>query len=193
MRELLDIVYQTEKRPLCVDFRSDTQRVAVQPAAGQSQRQALLQRDTLTHRGREGCKRPAKACRPECLVDTWTRIERLRRHSPEFKAAVVAECCRHGLSIAAVALANGLNTNLVRRRVIAQEHSGAMAHASQPEDHRMHLATNNEGFVPDQIEPGARAATDIRVEIRRVASLISVSWPLSVAAECGLWLRTLLR
>lgn len=38
---------------------------------------------------------------------------RRRRHSPEFKAAVVAECSRHGVSIAAVALANGLNANLV--------------------------------------------------------------------------------
>lgn len=41
-----------------------------------------------------------------------------------------------------------------------------MAHASQAEEHRMRLATSNEGFVPVQIEPGARPAADIRVEIR---------------------------
>lgn len=118
---------------------------------------------------------------------------RRRRHSPEFKAAVVAECSRHGVSIAAVALANGLNANLVRRWVIAHEHSAPMAHALQAEDHRMRLATSNEGFVPVPIEPGARPAADIRVEIRRGASLISVSWPISAAPECGVWLRTLLR
>lgn len=118
---------------------------------------------------------------------------RRRRHSAEFKAAVVAECSRHGVSIAAVALANGLNANLVRRWVIAREDSEPLAHASQSEDHGKRVATNNEGFVPVQIEPSASPATDIRVEIRRGASLITVSWPLSVAAECGVWLRTLLR
>ena len=44
-----------------------------------------------------------------------------RRHSAEFKADVVASCCKAGVSIASVALANGVNANLVRRWVIAAE------------------------------------------------------------------------
>ena len=39
---------------------------------------------------------------------------RRRRHTEEFKAQVIAACLQPGVSVAAVALANGLNTNLVR-------------------------------------------------------------------------------
>ena len=51
------------------------------------------------------------------------RIARRRRrtHSAEFKAKVVAACRQPGVSIAAVALANGLNANLLRRWVVTEE------------------------------------------------------------------------
>lgn len=42
-----------------------------------------------------------------------------RRHSPEFKARVIEACLQPGVSIAAVALANQLNTNFVRKWVKA--------------------------------------------------------------------------
>ena len=37
------------------------------------------------------------------------------RRSPELKAAIVAECLAPGASVAAVALAHGVNANLVRK------------------------------------------------------------------------------
>lgn len=43
---------------------------------------------------------------------------RRRRHSAEFRAAVIEECLRPGVAVAAVALAHGLNANMVRRWVI---------------------------------------------------------------------------
>jgi transposase len=43
---------------------------------------------------------------------------RRRRHSVECKAAVVAECNRPGVSIAAAALRHQLNANLLRRWVV---------------------------------------------------------------------------
>ena len=39
---------------------------------------------------------------------------RRRRHSTEFKATVIRECLRPGVSIAAVALAHPLNANMLR-------------------------------------------------------------------------------
>ena len=42
---------------------------------------------------------------------------RRRKHSPQFKAAVVAACRKPGVSIESVALVNRLNANLVRRWV----------------------------------------------------------------------------
>lgn len=38
-----------------------------------------------------------------------------RTHSPEFKARVIAACRQPGASIAAVALANGINANVVHK------------------------------------------------------------------------------
>jgi transposase len=43
-----------------------------------------------------------------------------RVHRAEFKAQVLAECQRPGASVAAVALAHGLNVNLVRKWLIGR-------------------------------------------------------------------------
>ena len=43
-----------------------------------------------------------------------------RRHSAEFKAEVLAACDEPGASISAVALAHGLNANLVRKWRVAR-------------------------------------------------------------------------
>lgn len=48
---------------------------------------------------------------------------RRRTHSSEFKAQVVASCRHHGVSIAAIAMANGVNANLARRWVIEAQGS----------------------------------------------------------------------
>jgi transposase len=46
------------------------------------------------------------------------RVGRRRgRYSDEFKRQVIAACLEPGVSTAAIALANGLNANLVRRWV----------------------------------------------------------------------------
>jgi transposase-like protein len=47
-------------------------------------------------------------------VDLMGRRRR-RRHTAEFKTTVIEECLRPGVSIAAVALAHGLNSNLLRK------------------------------------------------------------------------------
>lgn len=47
-----------------------------------------------------------------------------RRHSPEFKAQLIAPCQQPGVSVAAVALANGLNANVLRQWL--KKHRGAV-------------------------------------------------------------------
>ncbi len=61
---------------------------------------------------------------------------RRRRDSAEFKAAVIEECLRPGLSIAAVALAYGLNDNMLRKWAADSEHrlpAPQQAATTQPE------------------------------------------------------------
>ena len=111
---------------------------------------------------------------------------RRREHSAEFKAQVVAACSAPGVSIAAVAMANGINANLARRWVVsAERRSGAQ------------LATTASvapmAFVPLGLPPATPAPADIRIELRRGATAIQVSWPCAAASECAAWMRELLR
>jgi transposase len=52
------------------------------------------------------------------------------RYSDAFKARLVAACSQPGVSTAAIALANGLNANLLRRWVSEQRHAPGGAQAS---------------------------------------------------------------
>ena len=109
-----------------------------------------------------------------------------REHSAEFKAHVVAACSAPGVSIAALAMANGVNANLARRWVAnAERRSGAQ------------LATTASvapmAFVPLGLPPASPAPADIRIELRRGATAIQVSWPCAASSECAAWMRELLR
>jgi transposase-like protein len=117
---------------------------------------------------------------------------RRRRHTPEFKAAVVAECGHRGVSIAAVALANGLNANLVRRWVVEQERAVAMASSAHSEERALVAALEGEAFVPVTIAAAEAAGGDVRVEIRAGERCISVHWPVAAASAMAQWLRALL-
>jgi transposase len=114
-------------------------------------------------------------------------------HSDEFKANAVAACQQTGVSMAAVAMANGINANLLRRWVQASE-SGAMADRAPALPAPPRAATKSAAaFVPMQLPEPALAAGDIRIELRRGAMSITASWPVNAAAECSAWMKELLR
>ena len=49
-------------------------------------------------------------------------------------------------------------------------------------------------FVPLQLpQPAHATPPDIRIELRRGATSVTVSWPAEAAAECAAWMRELLR
>ena len=135
-------------------------------------------------------------------MDTATRsmirlpaVRTRRRHAPQFRAQVVAACLQPGVSISAVALANGLNANLVRRWV--KEHregvgsdvivpgkggrgGGAGAAPAQ--------------FVAVAVETAPVMSTgDIRLEVRRGETVVHITWPGAQAGACAQWLREWLR
>lgn len=117
---------------------------------------------------------------------------RRRRHSPEFRAAVIEACRQPGVSVAAVALANGLNANMLRKWVNDAERAERSEPAANMPIAQCAPTESVTGFVPVAL-PGPAASSDIRIELRRGGTTISVSWPTSVAPECGAWLRELLR
>ena len=113
---------------------------------------------------------------------------RRRYHSAEFKAKVVEECTRAGVSMAAVALAHGLNANLLRRWVVEKKSIGLTpAPATSPQQQE---------FLALPLVTGVQsspAAGDIRIELRRGATTVAISWPAQAAGDCAAWLREWLR
>lgn len=109
-----------------------------------------------------------------------------RRHGEDLKARVVAECARPGASVAAIAQAHGLNANLVRRwrRLAGLALMTPALPQRQPPTQ----------FVPlSMAPPEVSGEADIRIEVRRGAMVVAVNWPQATAAQCGTWLRELLR
>jgi transposase len=115
---------------------------------------------------------------------------RRRSHSQLFKAEAVGECQQPGVSIAAIALARGLNASVLRRWVKEAERSGTpiAIRSSAPS-----LAIEGgQNFVPVPM-PSNPADGVIRIKVRRRGGTVSVEWPASAAHECALLLRELIR
>jgi transposase-like protein len=107
-----------------------------------------------------------------------------RKHSAELRAEVVQACRQDGASVAAIALRSGLNANLVHRW-LREDGRSLDTDADSPGAQFMALQLH--------APPVAGMSTDIRVEVRRGTSIITVSWPLQGARDCAAWLREWLR
>ena len=112
---------------------------------------------------------------------------RRRAHSVEFKAQVVAACISPGVSIAATAMAHGVNSNLARRWVLEAERRGGAALATTAS------SAVPTGFVAVQLPPAETEPATIRIQLRRGPIAITVSWPCAAALGCAAWMRELLR
>lgn len=137
-----------------------------------------------------------------------------RVHDAQFKAAVLAACNEPGASISAVALAHGLNANLVRkwRHGRGLKRTGLAttvapvptAVAATPESVAApSLFAAPASFLPVEMICTAAAApctassaqtTDpceatIDIDLKRGAASLGVRWPVSAAGDCAAWLR----
>jgi transposase len=106
-----------------------------------------------------------------------------RRYGADLKSRVLAECEAPGASVAKVAMAHGINANVVHRwRQLAR--TGAIA-----------IKARNSEFVPVTLpaEPAGTQTGDIEIQLRRGATAMTITWPVSAAAEFATWMRELLR
>ena len=112
-----------------------------------------------------------------------------RPHGGELKARVLAECLQQGVSVAKVALAHGLNANLVHKWRRAAEAASARAAALA------HSRDSAGAFIALALPPQRAAVVppDIRIELRRGATAVEITWPITAAADCAAWMRELLR
>lgn len=122
-----------------------------------------------------------------------------RKHSDEFRAAVLAECRQPGASIAGVALHRQLNANMLRAWLRKSELTTIGQSPLVPASPTP-LALKSQQFLPvniDQIPPAkdncAKARPGIQLQLHRGHSTATVTWPSELASECGAWLREWLR
>lgn len=146
-------------------------------------------------------------------MQTKTRGSR-RVHTQEFKARVLAACDEPGVTAVGVARAFDLDANLVHkwrrgcgvRTCTGPGESAQSAVASNTDFIALALPASHGPSRPAS-RPTSRAggpvaaggqasatveserAHDIRIEWRRGATAIAVSWPVSAAPECANWLR----
>ena len=114
-----------------------------------------------------------------------TDKKRTRRdYSPELKARILAECSAPGASVAKIAMAHGVNANLVHTwRKLTRE--SELQSAEVPR------------FVPIAIEaePGTPPAQAdfVEIDLQRGSLILKLRWPASATSELGTWMRELLR
>ena len=104
-----------------------------------------------------------------------------RTHSEAFKQSVISACREPGVSVAGVALANGLNAN--------QVHRWMRERGIEPPSRRKpvcaeHTALAEPGFVPVQVAPALDALV-IRLEAQRGSARVKLEWPIQAADACG--------
>lgn len=120
------------------------------------------------------------------IMDTMaTHKARTRRnHTPELKAQILAACDHPGASVAKVAMAHGINANIVHSwRRLAREGKLPTAQAKAQ-------------FVPVTVDATTAQGRDdprIEIELRRGALSMKLSWPLASSRELASWTRELLR
>jgi transposase len=142
-----------------------------------------------------------------------------RVHSAEFKAAVLAACNDPGASIAGVALAHGLNANLVRkwrggrdvkRTGLLNTSLPSAQPSPRPSPSSPPLLLPDAQFLPIHAVQAVQAAAPpvitpvvgaggpsaarpveptIQIELRRGPVNLAVRWPGAGAADCAQWLR----
>ena len=126
---------------------------------------------------------------PEIQIPATGR--RHARYSDEFKSQVVAACLAPGVSKAAIALANGLNANMLRRWVVESSQGGNSQLATIEKSPLTALA--NPDFIPVKFAPAPSAqVADIRIELQHARGAIQIHWPLGASSQCAQWLREVL-
>jgi transposase-like protein len=127
---------------------------------------------------------------PDSEIQMPAGGRRHSRYSLQFKRQVVAACHEPGVSKAAVALANGLNANMLRRWVVesSQDSAGQLAKMASPLP-----AQATPDFIALKLAPPAPLAqADIRIELQHARGAIQINWPMTASSQCAQWLREVL-
>lgn len=128
-------------------------------------------------------------------ISTQPRRER-RAYSVDFKAQIIHACHQPGASIAAIAQANDINTNVLHRWLREHEREGRhAAPAFLPVTVVGSLASTETAAMdaapvyPSVSDELVAPPEEIQIECVRGHSKVTIRWPVSAASDCGAWIR----
>ena len=118
-----------------------------------------------------------------------------RTYSAQFKVEMVAACAAPGASISALALAHGMNPNVLHRWLLEHERDGEHSVVGNPAQDSTAASRVPQGFVPLSLPAPAQAAKSsvIEVELHKGELHLNVHWPASLCAEFANWTAAVLR
>jgi len=118
-----------------------------------------------------------------------------RTYTRQFKAQLVAACQQPDASIAALALHHGMNANVLHRWLKEHVRSGCHQMTLLGSLDTAPTSTPTPAFLPVQLPVQATEQMPpvIRVELRRGATTVEITWPIAAAPDCAAWMRELLR
>jgi transposase len=121
-----------------------------------------------------------------------------RTYTAQFKAELVAACGQPGVSIAALAGQHGMNANVLHRWLKEHHRSGRhqlAAHSPAAAAAAPETASPLAAFIPLQLPAPAQQpeTREIKVELRKGALSMVVTWPVSAAAELASWTAAVLK
>lgn len=87
---------------------------------------------------------------------------------------------------------HGLNATMVHKWVVEAERKLAGTPSEAAVSVRQMESSPAPAFVPLTL-PAVSAQGDIRIDLKRAGTVMSIAWPVTAAPECAAWLRELLR
>lgn len=115
-----------------------------------------------------------------------------RRYGSQFKAMVLAQCDEPGMSVAKVAMAHGINDNVVHRwRQLARQRQAAAVTTVDAPRKPEPAAT----FVPLALPApvASELKTEVRLDIRRGGVTVGITWPEQALADLAGFVREVLK
>jgi transposase len=115
-----------------------------------------------------------------------------RRYGSQFKAMVLSQCEEPGMSVAQVAMSHGINDNVVHRwRQLARQQQSAL----QATPDAQALPQPPVAFVPLVLPApaGPETRTEIRLDIKRGAVTVGITWPEKALGDLAVFVRELLK
>lgn len=118
-----------------------------------------------------------------------------RRHSAQFKESMILACRQPGVSLASVALANGLNATMLHKWVTHSKRTALLAMPLLGDASAEAQAERQQAFIavalPASAGSAGTAAANTHIEIEQAGLLVRI--PASAFNECARGLRELLR